>query len=580
MSRSRSQPLPVALIGLLLMTALNACGDAATTPTVVPPVMTALPPTTTGATAPTTLPPSATVGALPTVPPTPAAAPPTTLRVAIGADEGTLQPYTYVTGYPGWNMLSLVYDALFIMDADNLPQPWLATGDAISADGKVHTLTLRPDVQWQDGQPLTSADVKFSYEFYKQYKQSRWTPPVRTIVSITTPTTTTVVITLPAPNPSFAIQPLADVPIIPQHLWAGVTDPKTFANNVGSGPYKLAEYKEGQFYRFTANPTYFAGKPTVAELVLPIIKGATGSFAAIKTGEIGATVRSLAPELVKDFQSNPDLKIQRGPGFSTTLLQFNDTRAPWDKREVRQAVALAINTQQLVDTVLLGFGTPGNPGWLHPASPFHDPAVKGAYDVAKAGALLDSLGYKDTNNDGVREAAGAEMVGTLLVYADNPTRLRSAELIAAGLKGIGINLKVTALDPDSVDAKVWPDFDVAKGRDFDLAMWGWSAPVQVNPARMIGLVASDPAIGTNNIGGYKNPVTDQIAATFSVTTDPAQQKTLARQLEAQIAADVPFVVLFYEDGNYVYRPAAYDGWVYQKGQGIFHKLSFLPPVQR
>lgn len=506
----------------------------------------------------------------------PQAASAKSLRVAILRDEGTLQPYTYVTGYPGWNMLSLVYDALFVMDAQNLPKPWLATEDAVSQDGLVHTIKLRPNVKWQDGQSLTSADVKFSYEFYQKNTHSRWTAQVKGMTKIETPDPTTVVITLNKPAPNFQIQPLADVPIIPQHLWQNVTDPKTFVNNIGSGPYKLVEYKPDQLYRFVANPDHFAGKPAVDELVMPVIKDQTTIFSALRTGEIQGTTVPLTPELVKEFQNAPNLKVQSGPGYATTMLQFNTERAPWDKTEVRQAVALAIDTKKIVDTVLLGFGQQGNPGWLSPSSPFHDPAVKGTYDVAQAKALLDKLGYTDSNNDGVREANGKPMQADLLVQSNNPLRVRTAELIAADLKQIGIALKVTAMEAESVTNKLWPDFDVSKGRDFDVAMWGWSAPLQLSPTRMADLVASDPKIGTTNIGGFRNAEADKLATQLLEVIDPAQQKTLSQQMEALIAKELPFVMLYYADGTYVYQPKTYDGWIYQTGQGIFHKLSFQP----
>ncbi|MCC7165528.1 MAG: ABC transporter substrate-binding protein [Anaerolineae bacterium] len=501
---------------------------------------------------------------------------PVSLRMAILTDERILQPYAYVTGYPGWNMLGLVYDSLFVLDANNTPKPWLATGDQVSADGLTHTITLRDGVKWQDGQPFTSADVKFAFEYYQKNTHSRWTPPVKNITSIETPDDKTVVITLPAPDPSFERRLLADVPIIPQHVWKDVTEPKTFENNIGTGPFKLAEHKLDEFYRFEANPDYFMGKPAVDEILMPIIKDPTTVFSSLKTGEIQATTVPLSPELVKDFEGNSDLKVERGPGFATTMLQFNDERAPWDNAEVRQAVALAIDTQKLVDTVLLGYGTPGNPGWLHPAHTFHDPSIKAVYDPAKAKEILDGLGYKDTDNDGVREADGKPMAGELLVQSNNPQRIRSAELIAAALKEIGLNIKVTSLDTDSVDAKTWPEFDVSKGRDFDLAMWGWSAPVMVNPLRMTELVVSDPTKGSINIGGYKNPEVDTLAAELTTTVDPVKQKELIQKLEAIIARDLPFVMLYYQDGIYAFRPATYGQWMYQQGQGIMNKLSFLP----
>ena len=569
----------IAIFVLIALLALAACAAPTPEPTKAPP-----PPASSVSSASSSAPaptkaPDPTKAPAPTQPPAPTAtAKPVSLRMAILSDESTLNPYTYVLGYPGWNMLNLVYDTLFILDADSLPKPWLAKEDKISADGKVHTITLRNDVKWHDGKPLTSADVKFTYEYYQKVVRARFSTPVRNI-QIETPNETTVVITLPAPNPSFLIEPMSDAPILPKHLWEGVADPKKFENATGSGPFKLVEYKAEQFYRFAANTAYFAGKPAVDELLMPIIKDPTTVFSSLKTGEIQATIRELSPELVKDFSGAADMKVQRGAGFATTMLLFNSERAPWDKKEVRQAVGLAIDNQKLVDTVLLGFGTPGNPGWIHPQSPFHDPAVKSEFNVAKAKTLLDGLGYKDSNNDGIREAAGKNMEGTLLVYSNNPQRIRAAELIAAAVKEIGISFKVSALEVNSLDAKVWPDFDVAKGRDFDVSMWGWSAPVQVNPVRTVALVHSDPVIGNSNVGGYKNPAADKLADELRVTTDLEKQKTLVRQMEALIAQEMPFVLLYYADGNYVYRTAAYDKWVYQKGQGIFNKLSFLPGVK-
>ena len=562
--KSIARAISLTIVLSLVLALLAACGT--------PPA----PPAPTSAPAASPAPAQATTAA---VVPAPTAAKPVILRVATPANEETLTPYTYRSGYPGWNMVMLVYDGLFVMDADSVSKPWLAKEDKISADGKVHTLTLRNDVKWHDGKPFTSADVKFAYEYYKKYTHGRWTPPVKDIVSIETPNETTVVITLPAPAAAFAIQPLADVPIIPKHIWESVSEPAKFVNHIGTGPFKVAEAKPEQLYRFTAHAEYFAGKPAVDELLMPVILEPNTIFSSLKSGEIHATVRELAPELVKDFQGSADLKLQRGPGYATTLLQFNVERAPWDKKEVRQAVGLAIETQKLVDTVLLGFGTAGNPGWLHPSSPFHDPAIKPEFNPTKAKALLDGLGYKDTNNDGVREAAGKPMEAPLLVQSNQPQRIRAAELIAAALKEIGISAKVTPMEATSLTDKVWKDFDVAKGRDFDLSMFGWSAPVLVSPTRMVTLLHSDVKIGTTNIGGFRSAEADKIGNEINVTTDPGKQIELLRQLEKLMANELPFVMLYYQDGIYAYRPAVYDGWVYQKGQGIMHKLSFLPKVK-
>ncbi|MEN9205667.1 MAG: peptide ABC transporter substrate-binding protein, partial [Thermostichales cyanobacterium DRC_bins_46] len=501
------------------------------------------------------------------------------LSIAINRDESTLQPYTYVTGYPGWNLLNLIYDTLFILDAENQPQPWLVESMQVSEDGKTYTLKLKEGVKWQDGETLTSADDKIAYEFYKDKRHSRWTPPMRSIAQIDTPNPQTVVFNLESANAGFVYQPLADVPIIPQHIWQGTTDPKTLETRVGSGPYQLQEYQSDQIYRLRAHPNYFAGKPAIEELLIPIIPENTTIFSALRTGEIQATTRPTPPELVQEFERDANLKVVRGAGFGSTLLQFNSERDPWSQVAVRQAMDLAIDREQLVERVLLGYGTKAESGWFHPASPAHNPDLRSLYNLEQAQSLLEEQGFRDSNGNGIREANGQEMEGSLLVAANNPIRLRTAELIAADLDKIGIRLTVTALEPESLDARVWPDGDVSKGRDYDLAIWGWSAPVQINPLRMISLVHSDPAIGTLNIGGYRNPEADALAEVWTATADPAEQIQRSHQLEALIAEEVPFAMLFFEDGIYSFRPQAYDRWTFQKGQGIFQKLSFLPDVR-
>jgi peptide/nickel transport system substrate-binding protein len=496
------------------------------------------------------------------------------LRVAILDDERTLNPYTYVSGYPGWNMLMLVYDTLFQLDRDNVPQPWVAREHTGTADGLAHTLALRDDVRWHDGRPLTSADVKFSFEFYRVHPHGRWSVAVRGIAGIDTPDPCTVVIVLQAPDPSFATRLLADVPILPAHVWSGVADPRTADLRVGSGPFRLTEYRSDELYRFTANPAHFAGAPAVDEIVMPIVKDPGTLFSALEAGDVHATTEPLPPELVARFTDRPGFGVAHGPGFATTLLQFNTERASWHDTRIRQAVALAIDTERLVETLLLGHGTAGNPGWLHPRLPAHDPSVRPTFDPSASARLLDDAGAVDRDGDGVREYRGAPLSPILLVQANQPMRLRAAELIAASVRAIGIDARVRAEEQASLTAKVWPDFDVARGRNFDWAIFGWAPPVMVDPLRMAALVDSDVRYGANNIGGFENAEADRLSRLLRSTMDPVGQLTALRQLEALIAHERPFVLLWYADLVFAYRTATFDGWLFQSGQGIFHKRSF------
>lgn len=119
------------------------------------------------------------------------------VRLAIPADESTLTPYSYVFGYPGYYLMKLVYDSLLELDADNIPQPWLAESMAVSEDGTVYTLTLRDGITWHDGEPLTAEDVRFTFEYYVEHpEQSRFARPARQVSAIETPDERMVVLTL------------------------------------------------------------------------------------------------------------------------------------------------------------------------------------------------------------------------------------------------------------------------------------------------------------------------------------------------------------------------------------------------
>lgn len=506
------------------------------------------------------------------------------LRVAIIGDESTLTPYTYVTGYPGWNLLTLQYDTLYQLDLNGVPKPWLATDAALSEDGLTVTLTLRDDVTWHDGQPLTAEDIKFTFDYFKANQQGRFTRDLRPVASTAVDDEGRVVVTLSAPAPSLELGTLADVPILPKHIWEGVANPAehTFegVTNIGTGPYQLAEYQPEQFYRFTANPDYFAGAPAVAELVAIKFADDAGALAALRGGEVDMIVRPVAPEQIDLLSALPGMKVAQGPLFTTQMLTYDMTKPPFNRLEVRQAMALAIDRQDIIDTVYLGAGTVGSAGWIHPQSPVYNDAVVTETDPERAAQLLEEAGITDSDGDGIRELEGAPLSFEFLVNGSDSLRLRIAELVSQMLKEIGIEASVAAVEQATWEEAVWPGFDVANGRNYDMAMWGWSAPIQADATRIASLVHSDPAIGTSNLSGYQSTQADEIAAAITTEMNPERSAELIRELQTIIAADLPFILLLYPDGAYAYNASVYDGWAFMTGQGVFHKLSFLPEAAR
>lgn len=504
-----------------------------------------------------------------------------TVRLALTRDEGWLNPYTYQSGYPGWNIMTLVYDPLFYPDLNNEPIPWLVRDTRVSADGRTWTLTLRPNIRWHDGRPLTSEDVKFTFEYAAKVTHSRWTPTTRNLDGVDAPNPQTVIFRLKQPDAGFRLRTLADVPILPKHIWEPVTTvaaARAFRNTVGSGPFRVEEVQDGQFYRLSANPQYFAGPVKVREVVLPIIRDATVSFTALQAGQIDANARTLSPELVAQFEKAAGIKVVRGAGFASTILQFNVEHPLLKDARLRRAIAGAINTTLMVRLLMLGYAVVGSPGYLHPDSPFYAQGLKFEGSKARSVALLNEAGYLDRNRDGIREAQdGTPLQFTLLTLAGNPVRIRGAELVRTALKDVGIGVNIRVAEDAAIIDQVWPEFDVCKGRRFDMAVFGWSAPVMSRPTALVDLFHSNCQIGAINIGGYKNPQLDRLGEQLVVTVDPARQKQLAAEMQKIVAQDLPIHVLFYPDTIMAYRQSAYDRWAFQKGQGYVTKLSFVDP---
>ena len=127
---------------------------------------------------------------------------------------------------------------------------------------------------------------------------------------------------------------------------------------------------------------------------------------------------------------------------------------------------------------------------------------------------------------------------------------------------------------------VWPGFDINNGRNYEMASWGWSAPIQANTIRVAELVNSDPGTGFLNLTGFAHAEVDTISAALLTEADPTAAAALIVDLQALIAEQVPFILLAYPDGAYVYNSEVYADWEFIAGQGIVSKVSMLPASAR
>jgi peptide/nickel transport system substrate-binding protein len=495
------------------------------------------------------------------------------VTIAIASDEGTLTPFTNQTGYPGNNLVKLIFDTLAVVEGDEVVG--LLAEEIQTEDNQTYTLPLRDGLTWHDGEELTADDVVFSVEFYRDNAEGDSAVDVSMIEDISSEGST-VTMVLDQPDPEFPRMILSDMAILPEHLWAGVKKVSEAGTElaVGSGPYVLDNYDNARSYTLTANPDYALGEVKVDTIEVAIIPEESTQFAALRTGEIDMSTRIVPPQQLEQLQSQSNIGIVDGTEFASTLLLFNNGRAPFDDPEVRRAIVQAIDTQDLVDTALLGSGTPGSPGFIHPASPMAAGDTGSSYDVEAANAALDELGAEPGAN-GTRVLDGEPMSYELLVQSTSTDRLRSAELIREMLGEVGIEVKISSMESDSLDAKVWPDYDVAQGRNYDMSMWGWSAPVMLSSGLIAQLLYSEPAEGPLNVVGFSDPDTD--AALDALTSEETIEGRIdaAADLQTRIAEQAPWVTLYYRDGAYAFRSDTYNGWTWQDGKSALNGFSFV-----
>ena len=494
------------------------------------------------------------------------------LIVGVAQDSGPLNIYTSDARFDF--LVELVYDKLFAPSPYvDSPGPWLAE-TATAVDAATWEVTLRRGVKWHDGEPFTAADVKFTFEYFRDGPANRYThhvSEVPRIEGIEALDDYRLRFRCATPCPTLRDVTLADLPILPKHIWQGVTEPRNFsAMPIGTGPYKLVDYSAGQRYRFEANRDYFMGVPLVDELVFPVIPDQSAMFVALRTGEIDASARPLPPELLKQFERAAGIKVVKTQALSIVEVRMNYERAPLNDPSVRLALSLAIDRQALVDTILLGQGRPAIRGYPHPDSPWTNPKNSAAFDRQRAGVMLAEAGLIDRDGDGVRESPnGDKLTFTLKVAATEPAHLRAAELLARQFAAVGVALTVQSQDPTAITK-------LFSSREFELYL------AEIGPH---GVADPDQFVVSQGSGylwrkGLPYPEMDALRKEYVASSSKEARRDALFRMQTLFNERPTSLALYYPDEHWAFRRGAFDRWVESPGYGIVNKWSFLPAEAR
>jgi peptide/nickel transport system substrate-binding protein len=482
------------------------------------------------------------------------------IRLA-GGDFGYPTPFAYVRG-PGMIQTGYIFDTLLWEDSTGKPGPWLATQWSQSPDGLEWKFTIRDNVKFHDGQPLTAEDVKFSFDYVTTGAGAAGASRVD-LKEVVVESPTTLVIRLNTPNAVFEENVAMRTFIIPKHIWSTVTDPTKFRDpkaTIGSGPYKLQSVDEaGGSYLYTANEAFFLGVPYVRRLeFVP----APDELLGLQRGEIDAAELSEEPapeEQLKAFESNPQFGKLQGTGDWNLALNFNLSKGfPYNEKKFRHAIAYAIDRKDMVNRLLLGRGQPASVAGLAPDHEMLAPNLP-TYDrnVARARTLLDEIGIKDTNNDGVRELPdGSRFVQEL--QSSNRFSPKSPELIKEYLREVGIDVNVQILDRAAAD-------DNAGKGNYTMTLVGYGG-IAGDADGLRGRYA--PPRNSTSFSraiGYTNAEFTDAASKQLTALNQNQRKELVHQMQRIVAEDLPILPLYVPQRVAFFNKAAFDNWYYTPG---------------
>ncbi|MFY0636110.1 MAG: ABC transporter substrate-binding protein [Vannielia sp.] len=350
-----------------------------------------------------------------------------------------------------------VFEGLTRFAADGSVVPALASGWEVSDDGTTYTFTLHEGVKFHDGSDFTADDVVFSLDRARAEDSTNAQKALFAgIESVEAVNPTTVKITLGQPDGAFPFKMAwGDAVMVDE---ASAADLAT--NPVGTGPFTFTEWAQGDHVTLTRNPDYWGEAPALATATFKFITDPNAAFAAMMAGDVDAFPNFPAQETLPQFEGNPQFKVIIGSTEGETILAMNNAEPPLDNVKVREAIAHAINRQDLIDGAMNGYGTPIGTHFAPHNPDYVDLTELSAFDPEKSKALLAEAGVSDL---------------TLRLALPPPAYARrGGEIIAAQLRDVGIETEITNME--------WAQWleQVFKGRDFDLTIISHTEPMDIN----------------------------------------------------------------------------------------------------
>ena len=498
------------------------------------------------------------------------------------APSGVFNPLISDTAYDE-AVNSAVYASLLTVNPDSELEEYLCESYEVSDDQLVITYHLRDNAKWHDGEDVTADDVVFTFTSMadgsytggnygdvekikgaKAYHDGQ-ADSVEGLKAVDEKTVEVTFEEIYAP----AVTNLGVMGIIPKHIWEGADiaewDNQTDLLNapVGCGPYKLTEFKNGEYVSFEAAEDFFLGAPKTAKLMYKVVNPDTIQ-AEFKNGEINiANVSDLQSADIEAMEGE-GLKLVSYPNFMFQYMGINLREEIFQDVNVRQAFMYAIDRKAMVEQLLEGRGEIVNAPMLPMLWSYPDESELEQYDYNpdKATDLLAAAGWTDSDGDGIVENEAGEKFSVVI---DCPTgsakREQAAVIIQESLKQVGVDVEINSMEFSALMEKV------VSNHDFDLYMMGNTLDLDPDPKPYwhSDAISNEPGVQGYNIVGYNNPETDALIEQGLATLVEDERAQVYHEFGKILNNDIGQVYLYnqdiermYSEGLEGYQPSTFN----------------------
>ena len=479
-----------------------------------------------------------------------------------------------------------------------------------SLEGTTWTFTIRDGMRWSDGQVADANDVAFTFQYLLSSMDPAYIGPwaplgndlpragatrgdrrpdhplslygkvlvddvgLRSVqliddhtVALTTAEPTTLLLG-------------AMVPILPAHIWSTVpfssatTDFGAAPPVVGSGPFQIVEWQRGTSARFVRNGFSWREQPYLDTVEFRFYRDPSAMAAALRRGEIDYA-RGIAPDDVDGLDDDADIVAVQGAASGFTHLAFNTYPQPIDgggastsavrDPAFRDALGYALDLDAIIDGAVDGHATPGTTLITPAVVPFHsEPSRPRRFDLEEARDRLDAAGYRDTDDDGMREDLDGKPIDLRLVYPTSDRRFATAAVAVAGQwEAAGVRVTPQGHEPDPLEELLYTP-EAGGTAEYDVELWSWTG--SPDPDFLLSLLTT-AQIGGYSDTNYANPVYDTLFAAQRHATTVEERQRVVRRMVDVAYDEAPYLILFYDDELHAHRIDRFGPWTTQPRAG-------------